>query len=802
MNRGPARPPLRSAPAALLAAALVVSSLPAARAADSPVDDGSDHWAFVAPVRPPLPPVGASASGNPVDRFVDAELARAGIEPLGEADRATLARRVSIDLTGLPPSRAELDAFLADAAPDAYERYVDRLLATTAHAERWARHWMDVWRYADWHGRRHVPDVWNSAPQVWRWRDWIVRSLDRDVGYDEMVRCMLAADELHPGDRDAGVATGYLVRNWYALNPNDWMRSTVEHVGKAFLGLAANCAHCHDHKFDPFTQEDYFRLRAFFEPMGVRQDRLAGEADPGPFQEYEYGVLRRIERRGTVTVYDKSPGAPTWFYDDGDERNRDTTRGPVTPAVPAFLARGRQPPILPVALPPQAYQPALAPPVADAFRADASAALDAAARALAEAAPGAGPAAAAALAAGVGRAAAVRVAVEARIAAAAARYSDLPAAAAAAAARAAVRAERAATEQAALADLLGAEAALAAARAKPADDPARATEAAAARTAVDAAEAALAKARAASAAAVDEGFTPLSTVYPSTSTGRRAALARWITDRSNPLAARVAVNHVWMRHFHEPIVQSVFDFGRAGGAPSHPGLLDWLAVEFMEGGWRMKALHRTIVTSAAYRRRSAADRPADPRAAADPENRRLWRMNVGRMEAEVVRDGLLHLSGLLDPTVGGMELENAVALSTWRRSLYYSCQPETDGRSTFAAAFDCADPNDGYRRSRTILPQQSLALANSELVHAAARRLAADLEARLPEADRGSAGAFARAAIGHVLGRDPLPGEAEACAEWLAAPPPSAEAGSPDAAARREGLVRVLFGHPDFVTIR
>lgn len=127
---------------------------------------------------------------------------------------------------------------------------------------------MDVWRYADWHGRRYVPDVWNSAPQIFHWRDWIVRSLNADRGYDQMVREMLAADEVSPGDRSAGVATGYLIRNWYALNPNDWMRNTVEHTGKAFLGLTFNCAHCHDHKYDPITHADYFRLRAFLSRSG------------------------------------------------------------------------------------------------------------------------------------------------------------------------------------------------------------------------------------------------------------------------------------------------------------------------------------------------------------------------------------------------------------------------------------------------------------------------------------------------------------------------------------------------------
>ncbi len=181
---------------------------------------------------------------------------------------------------------------------------------------------MDVWRYSDWYGRRHVPDVWNSAPQLWRWRDWIVSSLNEDHGYDRMIHEMLAGDEIAPWDDEAGYATGYLIRNWYALNPNDWMRSIVEHTGKSFLGLTFNCAHCHDHKYDPIAHEDYFRFRAFFEPIGIRQDRVPGEADPGPFQEYNYSTLRKIQRLGAVRIYDKSPAASTWFYTGGDERNR------------------------------------------------------------------------------------------------------------------------------------------------------------------------------------------------------------------------------------------------------------------------------------------------------------------------------------------------------------------------------------------------------------------------------------------------------------------------------------------------
>ncbi|MEX0712230.1 MAG: DUF1549 domain-containing protein, partial [Pirellulales bacterium] len=337
--------------------------------------DPREHWAFRGPVKAPLPTgVDAAWTRNPIDAFVGGGHEQHGLAARPAAEQGLLLRRVYLDLIGLPPTREELRSFLGDRSPDAYERVVDRLLASPRYGERWGRHWMDVWRYSDWYGRRMVPDVWNSAPQVWRWRDWIVRSLNEDKGYDCMVQEMLAADEIAPGDPDAAVATGYLVRNWYALNPNEWMRHNVEHTAKAFLGLTFNCAHCHNHKYDPITQEDYFRLRAFFEPIGIRQDRAAGEADPGPFQEYEYSTLRKIVRLGTVAVFDKNPEAPTWFYTGGDERNRVQERGTVLPGIPAIF--GELPvDIEPIDLPPPAWYPGLRAALRETVLAEAQVAL-------------------------------------------------------------------------------------------------------------------------------------------------------------------------------------------------------------------------------------------------------------------------------------------------------------------------------------------------------------------------------------------------------------------------------------------
>jgi hypothetical protein len=197
-------------------------------------EDPLRHWAFVQPVPSPLPsPRSASWARSPIDLFVAAEHEKREVEPLPEADPGVLLRRLTFDLSGLPPTREEVHDFRTAASVDAdpsglaYERAADRLLASPRYGERWGRHWMDVWRYSDWYGRRVVPDVMNSYPHVWRWRDWIVRSLNADLGYDRMVVLMLAADEVEPLDDESVVATGFLVRNWFKWNYNQWMKDCL-----------------------------------------------------------------------------------------------------------------------------------------------------------------------------------------------------------------------------------------------------------------------------------------------------------------------------------------------------------------------------------------------------------------------------------------------------------------------------------------------------------------------------------------------------------------------------------------------
>ncbi len=1020
---------------------------------EEPEADPRDHWSFRPPVRPGLPVISRPEwAYNAVDRFVHARYDQHGLAPVGDADPAVLLRRVHLDLVGFPPSGKQLKAFRADPSQAHYRRVVDRLLASPRYGERWGRHWMDVWRYSDWYGRRKVNDVRNSAPQIWRWRDWIIESLNSDKSYARMVREMLAADELSATDDSAWPATGYLIRNYFSLNPNEWMRHSVEFTGKAFLGLTFNCAHCHDHKYDPITHDDYFRMRAFFEPMGVRQDRVPGQPDPPPYPPYVYSGSRTAVRIGMVRIFDERPDAKTWFYSGGDERNKDKERGTIAPGVPAFLA-DLFPPIQPIDLPLSGWYPGARPNIQQAVLeeqrrevANARAGLDRVtsqpvdvsrlqkqvddARVVFDEslkkAVASGQAGALVgkqsmyLDAATGRRIVqntlpglkavprgTRISFQLRILEdnhvnfqlakntrsgltalyvafaggkissyrpnsysefAAATYDfaagenhfhvsleidpgkdtvalsvkldgadgflvrnvpialngwnptknphqpftfdcrtgtkalvdqveviagkqrfawgfepprftdgedvtgiagwtihpqSQPAATSVVSMIAACEDARQSytklklAERALAAVSLGSEVArkrlsantlqLANLEATIAADNAKrnaakpdaieklsreayqrqlAAETAMAEWQVLDARYELARARALPAsdkqkaprikkleqqlstaqkqgqevaarrdkAADSVDYKLLSRVTSKTSTGRRASLARWITDSRNPLTPRVAVNHIWLRHFHSPLVETVYDFGRNGKLPSHPRLLDWLAVELLEHDWSMKRLHRLMVTSHVYQLAALVpeDDPAmQKNSVGDKDNRWLWRRTRGRMEAEVIRDSVLLLAGRLDSSLGGQVLLNTQAMTTGRRSLYYEVYPEAGGHTAFAELFDPPDPTDCFRRSSTVVPQQALALSNSELMHAAS----AETSRRIAGESREE---FIRNAFVHVLSRAATDIEVTACREFWDKQMQELK----DDVRVRESLVRVLFNHNDFVTIR
>ena len=663
---------------------------------------------------------------------------------------------------------------------------VDRLLASPRYGERWGRHWMDVWRYSDWWGLG--ADLRNSQKHIWHWRDWIIEALNADEGYDGMVRAMLAADELNPEDPGRLRATGFLARSYYKFNRNTWLEDVVEHTGKAFLGLTLNCARCHDHKYDPIGQADYYRFRAVFEPYQVRTDLVPGQPDP--------------EQDGIPRVFDCNVDAPTYRFERGDEARPFKDR-PLKPGLPPVLAPGGLK-IEPIRLPAEAATPGLrAFVVEDLLHAAVEKIV--AARAPLEQAQSSGVEARIEAAAKARAAAEIQPEViRARAAADRARAGQPPAGDAAELAARALRLERTAAVAKAEEDVARAALALA-----EADAPKQE----AAKKALDAAKAAAEAARKAIDAPGGE-YTPIAGArkslesnleteasrtkpFPATSTGRRAALAGWITDRRNPLTARVAVNHIWMRHFGTPLVPTVFDFGRKGTAPTHPELLDWLAAEFMDRGWSMKHLHRLVVTSAAYRRTSSAA-GADPATlAADPENRWYWRRGPVRMEAQVVRDSLLHLAGVLDPAMGGPPIPPTDEASR-RRSLYFV--HSHNDHQKFLATFDDAGVLECYRRSESIVPAQALALSNSRL----ALELASKLADRLDRPGSASDEAFARAAFGTILAGTPNPAELEACVRALTDLKALLSAnGVADPGRRaRADLVQALLNHNDFLTIR
>jgi DNA-binding GntR family transcriptional regulator len=978
--------------------------------------DPKEHWAFLPRVRPAVPVVAnAKWVRNPIDAFLAKQHEEHGLTPQPEASRAVLLRRLYLDLIGLPPTADEITAFENDTAPDCYERTVKRLLDDKRHGERWARHWMDVWRYSDWWGLGG--ELRNSQKNIWHWRDWIVESLNVGKPYDEMVRQMLAADELYPNDLQKLRATGFLARNWFLFNRHQWMEETVEHVSKGFLGITMNCTKCHDHKYDPISQADFYKLRAFFEPYQVRMDMVPGETD--------------LSRDGIPRVFDAVLDAPTYRFVRGDETKPDKSAA-IAPGVPEVLAFKKLE-IKPVSLPLEAWQPERRPWVLDAHLSAARKKVESAAAAiptakaklaaaekrhpnliashpvtptapapstlnetfatldtkrwkllggdwthqpgrleqkrvgakqsaarLLERAPrdfdatmrftilggsvwrsvgllfdvsqadpskpavaddseilvfasavSGGPKVQAAFGRGgawqypgegvkampvhLGREYTLRVQardtlinvslngepllawrsplarrdgaiqmitfdakavfhgftiapLKADVALSEPRAAVTPANAKTALVEA--KAELNVAELAlawAKAELTSAECRAEAMRAswdKGESEPAKAAAAvraertatvAEARHAVADAELRLARAAAAQKPVVQkqlvtarasldtavktvatppqatDKFTPLAGAkwtptrfasstaddpappFSATSTGRRSALADWITDPRNPLTARVAVNHLWLRHMGEPFVPSMFEFGRKSAAPLHPELLDWLASELVESGWDMKHLHRLIVTSAAYRMSSSA-LGGEASATKDSDNLRWWRRAPIRIESQAVRDSILALAGELDLTMGGPPVPMAAQAASKRRSLYFT--HSNNERNTFLTLFDEADVRECYRRDQSIVPQQALALSNSSLVLDSAGRIAARLGGKIPPEDEA---AFVRAAFRGVLCTAPSEAEIAACLQTLSE---LRKLPGTTPAQVRAHFVWALLNHNDFVTLR
>jgi hypothetical protein len=766
--------------------------------------------------RPAAPKVkNAAWVRNPIDTFIAAEHEAYGLTPRPEAPREVLLRRVYLDLIGLPPTPMELHAFMKDPSATAYEKVVDDLLNRPQYGERWGRHWMDVWRYSDWAG--YGPQVRDSQPHIWHWRDWIIDSLNADKGYERMILEMLAGDELAPEDPKALVGTGYLVRNYKLLSREKWMQDTIEHTFMAFQGVTIGCAKCHDHMFDPILQTEYYQVRAIFEPHNVRTDRISGELD--------------TKKDGLVRVYDKDPAAVTQFFIRGDDRTPDKNKV-IKPGVPDVLG-GRFPNIEPIQLP----QGAITPEKSAAHIAEL---IDHAANEVNKVShelrnlhlelqglemPNPPENIKALQLEKSEKYKTLEVLLLVKQTAQDALIKTLTAEKLEdegkfnsdewkkAATEATQSQHQAALAQAKLA-LREADVKLGAAKANT-------PPAVAAKKALDDAMKTYKKLEKDAQAPPNINYKKRAiTSYPAQSTGRRLAFAKWLADRANPLTARVAVNHIWLRHFGQAIVPSVFDFGRNGRAPSHPALLDWLAAEFMnfppspsallpegEGRkWSMKHLHRLIVTSSAYRQASTPDLA---NAQIDRDNKFLWRYPPHRLEAEAVRDGVFYVSGKLDLKRGGPDIDYPLGLTTPRRSLYFRHAAEK--QMEFLMLFDAASVTECYERRHSIVPQQALALMNSELSLKQARILARAIAGTSSEPE-----SFTVSAFEHLLTRAPTRAERAECVRFLqeqtrrfqtmkltgASVADGSQPSADPAERARENLVHALMNHHEFVTVR
>ena len=747
----------------------------------------AEHWAYQLPHA--INPEPTSWSSNPIDQIIAMHQSKGGQHPLSQAAPATLIRRLYLDLVGIPPSTDEIDQFAANPSDEHYATIVDRLLASPEHAQRWARHWMDVYRYSDWDG--YGAEIRESQPHIWRWRDWIVDSLLADRPYDRMICEMIAADELAPEDPNAIRATGFLVRNWYKFNRNSWIENTIEHTGKAFLATTLNCARCHNHMYDPISQKDYYRFRAFLEPHDIRIDPIPSS------------LLSPRTTESTARVFDKHLTTPTHLFVRGNEKTPDTTH-PLEPGLPTLLG-GHAVSSSPLELPVAAWFPHSQQFVFDAKKRDVDLAIEMAAKAVSgfssETTEADRSAAIATLNAALKELDFIQVRREAELAGIVNNIEpkDLES----------MRQSASLTERIwrlAVAESELAAQSLVVAKAKATDVKKKEQEAAEKGLAEK--QAASKKAKAACLSSPTVEFTASGEQYPKTSTGRRLQLAQSIASKTNPLTARVAINHLWLRHFGQPIVGNMFDFGLRSPKPEYQDLLDYLSVRFMKDGWRFRDLHRLMVTSRTYRQASAPY-------STGVTHFEYVGSTVRRMEGEVVRDSVLSISGSLDVALGGPDIDPNQESSNFRRSLYFRTSKEKN--TVFLRQFDLANVNECYRRTESIVPQQALALSNSELLISQSRRLANRWLQKDPtllaQPDR-----FILHAYRSILCRLPSSAELEECigfletqSRLLSSPAltafPSSKsfepAPSPDPNIRaRENLVNVLFNHHDFVTIR
>jgi hypothetical protein len=650
------------------------------------------YWAFQKPVKAPLPNAGAST--HPVDRFLAKARADQGLKAAPRADRATLVRRAYLDLIGLPPTPAESAEFLADRSPRAWENLIDKLLASPHYGERWGRHWLDVARYADSNGFEHDFD----RPNAWRYRDYVISAFNQDKPYNVFLAEQIAGDEIEKVTDESLIATGFL-RSYAKVgyrekdNPNfryDYLDDMIGTIGRGVLGLTVNCARCHNHKFDPISQKDYYKLQASLfgyvetdQPLAPKDDveaytrknaEIAAAVAPlrqelrqleAPYrerlaQEKYKKYPANVQRAIAIQEAERSPGDALLAYQV--IKATSVSSGEIA-AVMTPEERVRKRDLDNKIRDLEAQRPTPLPFAAIVTDGDYRFTPDG---------PGDEPAA------GKG---VKREAIEGTFLFTGPGKYEVPPS------YFLIRGDP---------DSHGS-------KMKPGF--------------ID---------------VLTFGNPPVE-IPPANgrTSGRRRALAEWLGSRENPLTARVIVNRIWSHHFGRGIVSTLDNFGKMGERPSNPELLDWLAVEFMDRGWSIKQTHRTIMTSEAYQMASQFEDPAG--AAKDPDSVYLWRYPIHRLEAESVRDAIMSVSGALDRKVGGPpvfpHIPNEILASmaggiwkkeqdgpqSWRRSVYV--YRKRGLVFPMFEVFDLPDQNTTCgRRNVSTVPTQALALLNNDFV--------------------------------------------------------------------------------------
>ena len=703
--------------------ACLVAMLPPTAQAVS--DDGAEGLWVLKPVVRPEVPSGRAGSSNLIDAFIAEGYDAEGLRPVGPADRRTLLRRVSLDLIGLPPTLEEQEAFLRDEAPDAYEKVVDRLLASEQHGVRYGRRWLDILRYAD------VDERMVAAPGIHLWRDWVIRALNDDLPYDQFVRAQLTGHrstsrtqmsatgvrsrvEPRPDDQ---FALGFLARGAVIRDGKDSRELpivAVETVSTAFMGLTVGCAKCHDHMYDPISQRDFYAMKALFDPL----------------------VLRKVTLATATEILAAGRAA------DEAERKRAAIEGPIEALIAPYRERLREDRI---AMLPADVQAVIRKPEKGRSAAERKVADDYFP----------------VLRIDTGKILEVMTEADRR------GYRELQAKL--------PPGDRRGTSLPAFWTVEV--------------DPKKELEKSYILTSGD-------PDRPEPKHEVRPGwpFAPAGVEFRE---GRVEAFSDWLTSPENPMFARVAVNRLWQWHFGEGLHKSPSDFGMLGGTPTNPRLLDWLAAEFAARGFRMKEIHRLIVTSDTYKLASEVD-PSRSAAeiAADPEDERLWHFRLRRLEAEPIWDAIFASAGDLDLSVGGPSFDvggpggRRGGRGPARRGAFMirGYATSRDVVPNFLQAFDVDDGRAPCPvRTRTVTAPQALFLMNSEVIDGASEKFAE----RLKRESGGDLGAAVDLGYKVAVARAPSASERDVALAYL-----QGDAG------RLKGLAWLLFNLDEFLHAR